>query len=146
MYTVSVLLLWSVQPFPFSPLPLYLPPSIFHQHSVPILISSTFIDIMFYVIVDALSFSFPFLFPWVPYSSSSVTNMFYVWVCIWSCLFCVYVYLLDLSSTYERKMCPFTKKNFKTFYILRSAFLLIKFIDLSPCTQIRFYNIISVAI
>jgi hypothetical protein len=30
---------------------------------------------------------FLFLFPQVPQSSSTITNTFYIWVCIWSCLF-----------------------------------------------------------
>jgi hypothetical protein len=46
----------------------------------------TFIDVMYYDIVDALSFSFSF--PTAP--SSRVVPLlwtFYRWVCIWSCLF-----------------------------------------------------------
>jgi hypothetical protein len=46
-------------PFHYSPLPLYLPPPIFQQLSIYILIPSTFTDVMFYNIVDALSLSFP---------------------------------------------------------------------------------------
>jgi hypothetical protein len=49
----------SIQPFFCSPLPFY-PSPIFQQLSVHIIISSTFTDVMFYDIVDALSFSFPF--------------------------------------------------------------------------------------
>jgi hypothetical protein len=55
-------------PFHYSPLPLYLPPApIIQQPSVYILISSTFTDVMFYNISNALAFSFPF-----PPSLSSV--------------------------------------------------------------------------
>jgi hypothetical protein len=31
------------------------------------------------------------LLPWIPQSSSTVTNMFYIWVCIWSSLFLCYL-------------------------------------------------------
>jgi hypothetical protein len=51
-------LLWSLWPHPF----LSLPPSphpLSQQLSVPILVSSTFTDVMSYEITDALSFSFP---------------------------------------------------------------------------------------
>jgi hypothetical protein len=53
-------LLWSVQPLPLlslTPLP---PTPDFQQFSIYIFISSTFTDVMFSSIADALSFSFPF--------------------------------------------------------------------------------------
>jgi hypothetical protein len=50
----------------FSPTPL------FQQLSVHTLISSTFTDVMFYDITDALSFSFPF-----PLSLSSMEQFYY---------------------------------------------------------------------
>jgi hypothetical protein len=52
--------------FHCSPLFLYLPPT-FSTAFIHILISSTFTDVMFYDITDALSFSFPF-----PLSLSSI--------------------------------------------------------------------------
>jgi hypothetical protein len=59
--SVGILYFGPFNPFHYSPLPLYLPPPIFLQFSIYILISSTFTDLMFYSITDALSFSFPFL-------------------------------------------------------------------------------------
>jgi hypothetical protein len=52
-------------------------------------------------------FLFLSFFPWVPQSSSTVTSMFYIWVCIWSCLFLCICLTLDLSFTYERKDVAF---------------------------------------
>jgi hypothetical protein len=46
---------------------------------------------------------FLFLFPWVPQSSSTVTDMLYNWVYTWSCLILCICLSLDLSSMYERK-------------------------------------------
>jgi hypothetical protein len=75
---VGALYFGPFNPFHCSPLPLYLPPSIFQQLSVHILMCSTFRDVMFYDVTDVLSFSFPF-----PVSSSSIewfhcTNIFYI--------------------------------------------------------------------
>jgi hypothetical protein len=65
---VGVLCFGSFNPFHCSPFPFYLPSTpIFPQLSIHILISSTFSDVMFYGITDALSFSFPF-----PLSPSSI--------------------------------------------------------------------------
>jgi hypothetical protein len=47
------------------------------------------------------------LFPQVLYSSSTVTNLFFIGVCMWLCLFLCNVYCLDLSSTYGRKHATF---------------------------------------
>jgi hypothetical protein len=67
---MNVLHFGSLSPFHYSLLP---PPShpCFHL-SVHILISSTFTDVMFYDIVDALVFSFPF-----PPSQSSIEQFRY---------------------------------------------------------------------
>jgi hypothetical protein len=67
MPTVGVLYFGLFNPFHYSPLPLYLPPPIFQQLSIHILLSSTFTDAMFYNIIDALSLSFIF-----PLSLSSI--------------------------------------------------------------------------
>jgi hypothetical protein len=97
-------------PFHYSLLPLYLPLPIFQQLSVHILISSTVTDVRFYDITDALSFSLPF--PPSPSSiellkAHSTQEFVYDHAC-----FGVYVYLSDLSSTYERKhFLPVTKSN-----------------------------------
>jgi hypothetical protein len=54
---------------------------------------------MVWNITDTLSFSFPFPLSPSSIENSTVTNMFYIWVCIWSCLFlcicwiCVYVWI-----------------------------------------------------
>jgi hypothetical protein len=76
------------------------------QYSIHILISSTFTYyVMQYYWYSVILFSFP-SFPEFQ-SSSTATNMFYIWVCIWSCLL-LFLYLsLDLSSTYERKHVAF---------------------------------------
>jgi hypothetical protein len=54
---------------------------------------------MFYDIIDALSFSFPFpLFP----TSIEYSNKFYIWGCIWSwlflCMFIFWIYLLCMRK------------------------------------------------
>jgi hypothetical protein len=74
-------------PFYSSPLPLYLPPCTFKQISLHTLISSTFTDGRFYDIVDALTIPFPFCPSLRSIESSTNTNMLYIWVCEWSCLF-----------------------------------------------------------
>jgi hypothetical protein len=43
------------------------------------------------------------LFPQLPESSSTVSNTFYIWICIWSCLFLWIFLSLDLFSMYVRK-------------------------------------------
>jgi hypothetical protein len=53
---VGILYFGPFNPFHYSPLPLYLPPSILQQLSVHIFISSVFTAVMFYDIIDALSF------------------------------------------------------------------------------------------
>jgi hypothetical protein len=59
-------LLWSSQPLPLLSLTLLLANPHFQQVSIHILIFSTYTDVIFYDIVDPLSFSFPFL----PFSGS----------------------------------------------------------------------------
>jgi hypothetical protein len=61
------------------------------------------------------------LLPWVPQSNSTTTNMFYIQVCIWSCLFGIYVYLLDLSFTYKRKHSAFVFLNWLTSLHMMSS-------------------------
>jgi hypothetical protein len=61
MPIVSILYFALFNSFYYSPLPLYLPPPLFWQLSMHILTSSTFTELLFYIITDALSFSFPFL-------------------------------------------------------------------------------------
>jgi hypothetical protein len=85
--TVSILYFGVFSPFLCSPSPFYLPSPIFQQLSMYILISSNFTDVMSYGIIDALPFSFPFPLFLSFISSSTVTNLFYTWVCKWSCLF-----------------------------------------------------------
>jgi hypothetical protein len=100
---MSMLYFGSFNPFHYSPLLLYLPFPSFKQLSIYILISSTFTDVMFYNIVDALSLSFPFppppSFHRVPLLQTCSTYEFlYDHV-----YFCVCAYLLDLSFTNEGK-------------------------------------------
>jgi hypothetical protein len=56
---VGILYFGSVNPFHYSPLPLYLPLPIFQQLSIHSLIFSTFTVVMLYNITDTASFSFP---------------------------------------------------------------------------------------
>jgi hypothetical protein len=58
--TVSILYFGLFNPFHYCLLPFTSHPHIFQQLSVHILISSTFIDVMFYGVANALLFSFPF--------------------------------------------------------------------------------------
>jgi hypothetical protein len=112
---VGVLYFGPFNPFHCSPLPLYLPPSIFQQLSVHILVSSTFTDVMFYDITDVLSFfsfpSFPQFHRVVPLLQTCSTSEFvYNHVC-----FYVYICLLDLSSMYERKHVAFVFLSLASF-------------------------------
>jgi hypothetical protein len=67
-----------------------------------------YLHILWYAILLMLYYSlFPSLLPRVPKSSSSVTNKFYNWVCIWSCLFWFTRLPLDLSSMCDRKHASF---------------------------------------
>jgi hypothetical protein len=95
-------LLWSTQPLlslSLTPLP---PIPLFQQLSIPTLISSTFTDVMFYNIVDALSFSF-LSFPEKHRVVSLLqTCSTFEFVYDHAC-FCVYVFLLDLYSMYDTK-------------------------------------------
>jgi hypothetical protein len=58
-----------------------------------------------HAILLLLYYSLLSLFPQVPQSSYTVTNMFYNWVCIWLSLFCIYVYLW-IYQVWE-KICIF---------------------------------------
>jgi hypothetical protein len=58
--TVSIPYFGPFNPFHYSPLPLYLPTPVFQQLSIRILIFFTFTYDLFYNIVDASLFSFPF--------------------------------------------------------------------------------------
>jgi hypothetical protein len=95
-------LLWPVQSLRTGPYTL--PPIlIFQQLSICILIP-LHSHLMLYNITDVLLFSFSFsLSP-----NSTVTKMFYNWVCIWSCLFCIHIdlwnYLLCIREN-MRLLC-----------------------------------------
>jgi hypothetical protein len=90
MLTVVILYFGPFNPLYYSPWPHYLPPPIFQQPSIHILIFSTFTS---YVMCYYWCSIILFFFLLVPQSSSTVTNVFCICVCIWSCLFFVYVYL-----------------------------------------------------
>jgi hypothetical protein len=60
IFIVIILSFGPFNPFLYIHLSLYLPPSIFQQLSIPILISSIFTDVIFYDTVDGLLISFPF--------------------------------------------------------------------------------------
>jgi hypothetical protein len=103
-------LYWSIQPLPllsFIPLPTHTHPTIFQQLLIHILISSTLTSyVLLYYWCSIILFSFP-SFPEfhreVPLLKTCSTSEFvYYHVC-----FCVYVYLLNLSSMYERKHVDF---------------------------------------
>jgi hypothetical protein len=59
--------------------------------------------LMFMILLLLYHSIFLSLFSWVPKSSSTVTDVFYIWVCVWSCLFLCTFLSLDLSSMSERK-------------------------------------------
>jgi hypothetical protein len=99
-------LLWSVQPLPFLSLTLYPPPpspffnSFQYTSSYPLPSQMS----CFMILLMLCHSLFLSLFPRVPWSSSIVTNMFYTWVCIWSCLFLCICLSLDLPCMREN-MC-----------------------------------------
>jgi hypothetical protein len=65
---------------------------IFQQFSIYILIFSTFTDVVLgYGWYSIVLFSFPSFSELQ--SGSYITNMFYIWVCIKSCLFFVYIFI-----------------------------------------------------
>jgi hypothetical protein len=100
MTTVGELYFGLFNPFKYVPLPLYLP-----LFSVHILMSSTFTSLWYAILLMLYHSLFLSLFPWVPQSSSTVTNMFYIWVCMWSCLF--------LSMCLSLDLLPHMRKNIR---------------------------------
>jgi hypothetical protein len=89
-------------PFHYSHLPLYFSHSLFQQFSIHILISSTFTlsQTLCFTILLMLSHSlYLSLFPRVP---NTITNMFYILVCIWSCLF-LYMFIFWIYLPHMRK-------------------------------------------
>jgi hypothetical protein len=59
---------------------------------------------MFCHITHALSFSFPFPPSQVPWSSSAITNMFYIWVCMCSCFFsCICLSFGSIFQVWEKR-------------------------------------------
>jgi hypothetical protein len=105
MPTVGILYFGLFNPFHYSPLPFYLPPPIFQQLSVHILVSSTFTD--FTILLMLCHSLFLSLIPRVPWSSSTIINMIYILVYILSCLFLYICLSLSLSSMYEKKHVAF---------------------------------------
>jgi hypothetical protein len=88
--TVSILYFGPFNPFHYTLLPLYFPRPIFQQCSVHILISSTFTGVIFYDIIDALSFSFP-SFPEF-HRVVSLLQIYSIYDFVHDCAcFCVYV-------------------------------------------------------
>jgi hypothetical protein len=97
-YTV----LWSVQPLPL--LSLSLPAPIINQFSVHIVLSSTCTDAVCFDIVDSLSLSFPFPLLSEFHRVLPLLQICFIYKWIYDHVwFCVYIYLLDLYSTSERK-------------------------------------------
>jgi hypothetical protein len=100
---MGVLYFGPFNPFHYSLLPLYLPSPIFQEPSIHILISSAFTDlVLWYYRCSVTLFSFP-SFPEFHrivslLQTCSTSEFVYDHAC-----FCAYVYLLDLSSMYERK-------------------------------------------
>jgi hypothetical protein len=99
-------LLWSIQPLPllfFALLPPTPPPFNSFQH----IISSTFTDTVFYDIVNALPFSFPF-----PPSPSSIEwfhcykHVLHLSLYMIMLVFCVYVYLWIYCPCMKENMQP----------------------------------------
>jgi hypothetical protein len=83
---VSILYFDSINTFHYSPFLCYLPTHIFNafQYISLYLLPSQTIFMILLMLYPSLFLS---VLSWVPLSSSTVTNMFYNWVCIWSCLF-----------------------------------------------------------
>jgi hypothetical protein len=74
------------KPFHYSPLPLYLPPpfsTAFNTHPYILYLHI----LCFMILLMHYHSLFLSLFPQDPQSSSTIVNMVYVWVCIWSFLF-----------------------------------------------------------
>jgi hypothetical protein len=94
-------LLWSIQPitllYPFTSHP-YLSTT-FKTHPY-----SLYLHILCFTIFLMLCHSlFLSLFPRVPWSSFTITNMFYIWICIWSCLFlCMYLSFGSILHIWEK--------------------------------------------
>jgi hypothetical protein len=99
-------LLWSFQPFPLLSLTFHLPTPIFQQFSIYILISSTFTCYVLQCWYSIVLFSFPSFPKFHRIISLLQTCSTYAFVYDHTC-FCVYVYLLDLSSIYEWKYKDF---------------------------------------
>jgi hypothetical protein len=108
----SILYFGPFNPFHYSPLPFYPHASFFNsfKYTSLYLLPSY---LMFYDITDGLSFSFPFSF-----SPSSIEKIHiykhvqHMSLCMIMLVLCVCLYLLDLSSTYERK------RGFCLFFII----------------------------
>jgi hypothetical protein len=86
-------LLWPAQPLLLLSLTLFLPIPLFFNSFQYIGLKPLPSQMLCFIILLILYPSlFPSLLPQVPLSSSTITNMFYIWVCIWSRLFlCVYL-------------------------------------------------------
>jgi hypothetical protein len=99
--------LWFVQAFSLLSLTLLPLCPNFQQLSIHIFISSTFIYIIIYFLVDALSFTFSF--PPSPkfHRVAPLLKTCSTYESVYGVCFCVYVYLLDLSSTYGKKHVAF---------------------------------------
>jgi hypothetical protein len=83
---------------------LSLPTHIIQQLSILSIIFSTCIDVMYFDTVEALPFSFPSYSHRVAPLLQTCFIYKFIHDHVW---FCVYVYVLDLSSTYERNHVTF---------------------------------------
>jgi hypothetical protein len=89
--------------FHYSPLSLSPRPLFFQQISIHIVISATFTDVMFAILLVLYLFLLLYLFPWVPQSSSTITDLFYKELFIWSCLvLCMCLSFVSIFHIWEK--------------------------------------------
>jgi hypothetical protein len=87
--SVGILYFDPFNPFHYFPLPLYCPPffNSFQYKSLYPLFSQMLCFMTVLIVLMLYHCLFLSLFPRVLQGSSTITNMFYIWICIWSCSF-----------------------------------------------------------
>jgi hypothetical protein len=104
--TMDVLYYGQVNPFQYSPLPLYFPSTpIFHSFQYMTFI--LYLHILCNEILLMLYHSLPFHLSWGLLSSSIITNVLYMWVCLWSCLFLCICLSFDIFCIWKKTCSVF---------------------------------------